>query len=116
MYRHPLPKRVPIGIAQNGRAPLLTIESDSSTNLFRKERGGDLSALQVDLFLLRELVRLYGERPFPRGNLDAGRINRLFEREILPVEGQFHPRATAALLRLDLDQIRSSFPAALEAL
>jgi hypothetical protein len=111
-FKHPIPKRVPQGVVSNGRTPLLTIDATDQqpTPLFAKSIGSDPNAREADRFLVEKLYDLYGSGPFRRGNLDAGRVNRLFSREIKPVLGQFHPQATNALLQLDLDVVRVSFP------
>jgi hypothetical protein len=56
------------------------------------------------------LIALYGRRPFRRGNLDAGRLNRLFGREIVPVYPQiFDPVSFEAELRVDIAQAANFF-------
>ena len=52
----------------------------------------------------------FGEEPFERGNLDAGRLNWLFGREVIPAEEPFDPASYDALLRIDVDVARASFP------
>jgi hypothetical protein len=56
----------------------------------------------------------YGDEPFERGNLDAGRISWLFGREIVPAEEPFDPKSYQALLRIDERVGRASYPAAFE--
>ena len=48
--------------------------------------------------------------PFVRGNLDAGRLSWLFGREVVPAEEPFDPESYDAMLRIDLDKARASFP------
>ncbi len=69
--------------------------------------------LEVDAFFLASLIDLYGEEPFPRGNLDAGRLSWLFGREIVPVERDFDPESYEAMLRIDLEAAARAFPEAM---
>lgn len=52
----------------------------------------------------------FGEEPFERGNLDAGRLSWLFGREVVPAEDPFDPKSYEALLRIDADAARAAFP------
>lgn len=52
----------------------------------------------------------FGTEPFVRGNLDAGRISWLFGREVIPAEDPFDPACYEALLRIDEQTARASFP------
>ena len=54
------------------------------------------------------------DRPFQRGNLDAGRLSWLFGREVKPYKDPFDPESYEALLILDLPLIQSTFPEAFE--
>ena len=45
-----------------------------------------------------------------RGNLDAGRISWLFDREIKSAEKSFDPKSYEALLVLDIKEIEKNFP------
>ncbi|MEM9128072.1 MAG: hypothetical protein AAGB28_19940, partial [Pseudomonadota bacterium] len=56
----------------------------------------------------------FGPEPFARGNLDAGRISWLFEREVVPAQGEFDPRDYGALLRIDEARARLAFPLAFD--
>ncbi|QIE55949.1 hypothetical protein G5B40_11095 [Pikeienuella piscinae] len=69
--------------------------------------------LEVDAFFLASLIDLYGEEPFERGNLDAGRLSWVFGREIVAAERDFDPASYEALLRVDLTEVEKSFPEAL---
>lgn len=57
----------------------------------------------------------FGAEPFERGNLDAGRLNWLLDREVVPAEDPFDPTSYDALLRIDEDIARVSFPRVFEA-
>ena len=65
---------------------------------------------------MRALWEYFGEEPFVRGNLDAGRLSWLFEKEVIPAEDPFDPEAYDALLRIDLATLRVTFPEICEGL
>lgn len=65
---------------------------------------------RADAFFLALLIETYGDQPFPRGNLDAGRINWLIDRELVPVNPPFAPQDYDAELRVDLAAVAISFP------
>lgn len=64
----------------------------------------------ADTAFLTALLEHFGEEPFERGNLDAGRLSWLFGREVIPAEDPFDPQDYDALLRIDLKQAKASFP------
>ncbi len=74
---------------------------------YRDRRPADRRA---DEAFLAALWHFFGEEPFERGNLDAGRLNWLFGREVVPAEDPFDPASYEALLRLDMDKVRRNFP------
>jgi hypothetical protein len=78
---------------------------------YRDRRPADKRA---DTAFVRALWQHFGPDPFERGNLDAGRLSWLFGREVLPAEDPFDPKSYEALLRLDEDVARRSFPAAFD--
>jgi hypothetical protein len=80
--------------------------------LKRRERYADRrpADCKADAGFLWALIEHFGEAPFVRGNLDAGRINWLFGREIVPAEDPFDPESYDALLRVDLAASRAAFP------
>lgn len=85
------------------------------TPLTARERYADRkkSDLEVDAFFLASLIDLYGDQPFERGNLDAGRLSWLLGREIVPAERPFDPACYEALLRIDMERVARSFPESL---
>ena len=88
MFIHELPEFIPevVGIGPQYKATIKD-RSGALTPLFVKERAdSDVSAQKADRWFLANLLALYGRQKFPRGNLDAGRLNRLFGRELVPVE------------------------------
>jgi len=65
---------------------------------------------RADAGFLRAIRECFGDAPFERGNLDAGRLSWFFGREIKPAEEPFDPTSYEALLVLDRDVARASFP------
>lgn len=85
------------------------------TPLIARPRHGDRkkSDLEADAYFLACLIDLFGDEPFVRGNLDAGRLSWLLGREIVAVERDFDPQSYEALLRVDLTLAARSFPEAM---
>ncbi len=85
---------------------------DGATKIIRRERYRDRAAVdrRADEAFLGALWAHFGEAPFERGNLDAGRLSWLFGREVVPASEPFDPADYAALLRIDLRRARASFP------
>jgi len=65
---------------------------------------------RADEAFMAALWAHFGEEPFERGNLDAGRLSWLFGREVVPAEDPFDPASYSALLRIDVERARRSFP------
>ena len=86
------------------------------TPLTRRERYRDRKSVdkRVDEAFVRALWECFGEEPFERGNLDAGRLSWLFGREVVAAEDPFDPASYEALLVLKVDVARVSFPDAFE--
>lgn len=84
------------------------------TPLTKRERFRDRRHVdrQVDLAFMAALWEHFGNEPFERGNLDAGRLSWLFGREVLPYDDPFDPESYEALLVIDEAAARRSFPAA----
>jgi hypothetical protein len=74
---------------------------------FRHRKHADREA---DAAFLAALIMHFGEAPFPRGNLDAGRLNWLLGREVVPAEQPFDAASYDALLRVDMARARAGFP------
>ncbi len=74
---------------------------------FRDRKPADKRA---DVGFLEALWNQFGDQPFERGNLDAGRLSWLFGREVVPAEDPFDPASYDALLVIDLPAARQSFP------
>ena len=82
------------------------------TPITRRERFRDRRTVdrQADAAFLAALIEHFGEEPFERGNLDAGRLSWLFGREVLPVEDPFDPESYEAMLRIDMKAAEAGFP------
>lgn len=86
------------------------------TPLVRRERFADRKApdRRADTAFVAALWAQFGAEPFERGNLDAGRLSWLFEREVKPATDPFDPADYEALLVLDEPLARASFPEAFQ--
>lgn len=82
------------------------------TPLTRRERFRDRKPAdrRADAGFVRALWDHFGDQPFERGNLDAGRLNWLFGREVLPAEDPFDSESYEALLILDIRAAKAAFP------
>jgi hypothetical protein len=67
---------------------------------------------RADAGFMAALWEHFGEEPFERGNLDAGRLSWLFGREVVPAEDPFDPESYEALLKIDRRRAEASFPEA----
>lgn len=83
-----------------------------ATRLIARERYADRRPAdrRADAGFLAALIDHFGDAPFERGNLDAGRLSWLLGREVVPAEADFDPESYDALLRVDLDRARAGFP------
>lgn len=88
-----------------------------ATRLVARERYRDRSPAdrRADAGFMAALWDHFGEEPFERGNLDAGRLAWLFGREVIAAEQPFDPESYEALLRIDLARARAAFPEIFEA-
>ena len=86
------------------------------TALPRRERHADRKPAdrRADAGFMAALWAHFGAEPFERGNLDAGRLSWLFEREVIAAEDPFDPESYDALLQIDEATARASFPEAFE--
>lgn len=85
---------------------------EGATKLIRRERFKDRKApdRKADTAFMAALWAHFGEDPFERGNLDAGRLSWLFGREVVPAEDPFDPSSYDALLKIDLKRAEAAFP------
>jgi len=83
-----------------------------ATPIVRRERYRDRRPAdrKADAAFLAALIEHFGEEPFERGNLDAGRLSWLIGREVLPVDDPFDPADYEARLRVDWPAAAASFP------
>lgn len=84
-----------------GATPLIARER------FRDRRPPDRRA---DIAFMKALWDQFGDAPFERGNLDAGRLSWLFGREVIAAEDPFDPESYEALLVIVEAKARASFP------
>lgn len=84
-----------------------------ASKLIARERYRDRAQpdREADEGFMAALWEHFGEEPFERGNLDAGRLSWLFGREVVPATDPFDPESYEALLRIDLTKARAAFPA-----
>ncbi len=87
-----------------------------ATPLTRRERYADRRPpdRRADTAFVAALWENFGDQPFERGNLDAGRLSWLLGREVLTVSDPFDPTDYEALLVLDVEAARRAFPTAFE--
>lgn len=83
-----------------------------ATKLIARERYKDRGAAdrRADAAFLAALIEHFGDEPFVRGNLDAGRLSWLLGREVVVV-GKLDPTSYEQLLRVDMARAEVAFPA-----
>jgi hypothetical protein len=86
------------------------------TPLTRRDRYRDRRPpdRRADAGFMAALWRHFGDQPFERGNLDAGRLSWLFGREVLPYDDPFDPASYEARLIIDETAARVAFPEAFD--
>ncbi|MBK0329145.1 hypothetical protein I5535_17860 [Rhodobacteraceae bacterium F11138] len=82
------------------------------TPLTRRERYADRKPAdrRADAGFMAALWEHFGDAPFERGNLDAGRLSWLFEREVIAAEDPFDHASYESLLVIDVATAQNSFP------
>ncbi len=114
MHKHRgFPSRLP------GTDYQFTIRRDNkkgASKIVAKQRYADRDPRDTtaDLNFLACLVKHFGDEPFVRGNLDAGRLGWLFGREVKPAQEPFDPEDYEALLVIDRTIAQRSFPEAFD--
>jgi len=85
---------------------------EGPAKIIRRERYKDRKHVDrlADAAFMAALWQHFGEDPFERGNLDAGRLSWLFGREVVPAEDPFDQASYDALLRIDAKRAESAFP------
>lgn len=83
-----------------------------ATPITERERFADRRPAdrRADAGFMQALWDQFGDAPFERGNLDAGRLSWLFGREVIAAEDPFDPESYNALLQIDVARARISFP------
>jgi hypothetical protein len=86
---------------------------EGPTKIARRERFKDRKHADrmADEGFMAALWQQFGDAPFERGNLDAGRLSWLFGREVVPAEDPFDPASYEAMLRIDVQRAEAAFPA-----
>lgn len=86
------------------------------TPITRRERHADRKPAdrRADAGFLAALWEHFGEEPFERGNLDAGRLGWLFGREVIPAEDPFDTASYDAMMQIDVARARAAFPEVFE--
>lgn len=89
---------------------------EGPTKLVARERFKDRRPAdkRADEGFMRALWEHFGDAPFARGNLDAGRLSWLFEKEVVPAEDPFDPEDYDALLKIEVSLAQISFPEAFD--
>ncbi|MFD1881029.1 hypothetical protein [Paracoccus pacificus] len=82
-----------------------------ATKLIVRERFRDRAPLdkRADAAFLAALIDYFGDQPFERGNLDAGRLSWLLNREVVAV-GKLDPTSYEQLLQVDMKRAEAGFP------
>jgi hypothetical protein len=89
---------------------------DGASKLIARERYADRRPAdrRADAGFMEALWLYFGDQPFERGNLDAGRLSWLFGREVVAAEDPFDPESYEALLVIHEARARASFPEAFD--
>ncbi|SEN80252.1 hypothetical protein SAMN04489859_101750 [Paracoccus alcaliphilus] len=87
------------------------VNKKGATPLTRRERFRDRKPAdkRADAGFLAALIQHFGDQPFERGNLDAGRLSWLLGREVVAV-GTLNPTDYEQLLQVDMTCAEASFP------
>lgn len=87
-------------------------QKDGATQLMPRERFPDRRPAdrRADSGFMQALWEQFGDQPFQRGNLDAGRLSWLYGREVIAAEDPFDAQDYDAWLRIDVAVARISFP------
>jgi len=87
-----------------------------ATPLVARERYADRRPAdrRADAAFIEALWHYFGDAPFERGNLDAGRLSWLLGREVVTLDDPFDPTDYGALLQLDVPRARAAFPEAFD--
>ena len=83
-----------------------------ATALAARERYADRKPAdrRADAGFMAALWENFGDQPFERGNLDAGRLSWLFGREVVAAEDPFDAESYEAMLVIDVARASAAFP------
>ena len=83
-----------------------------ATKIVRRERYKDRAPAdrRADAGFMAALWNYFGEEPFERGNLDAGRLSWLIGREVVWASEPADHCSYEQLLRIDRKRAEASFP------
>ena len=83
-----------------------------ATELSARERRPDRRApdRRADEAFFKALWEAFGDAPFERGNLDAGRLSWFFGREVIPATDPFDGADYEAMLVIDARIAGQSYP------
>lgn len=66
---------------------------------------------RVDAAFITAIWEMFGDQPFERGNLDAGRLSWFWGREIVPADpDNFDPASYEALIQVNVKIAQVTFP------
>ncbi|MBU2868860.1 hypothetical protein [Pacificibacter marinus] len=66
---------------------------------------------RVDAAFLTAIWEMFGDQPFERGNLDAGRLSWFWGREIVPADpDNFDPASYEAMIQVNVKIAQVTFP------
>ncbi len=87
-----------------------------ASKLIKRERYADRrhADRRADEGFLRALWEYFGEEPFERGNLDAGRLSWLLGREVEVIGESFDSEDYEVLLKINVGRAMVSFPEVFE--
>lgn len=87
-------------------------KKDGATKLTKRERFRDRKSTdrKADAGFIAAIWACFGEEPFERGNLDAGRLSWLFGREVIPAEDPFDLSSYDAMMKINVKIAQASFP------
>jgi hypothetical protein len=83
------------------------------TPLKSLERFKDRKAVdkRVDTAFITAIWNMFGDQPFERGNLDAGRISWFWGRELVPADpDSFDPASYESLMKVNVKIAQVTFP------
>ena len=83
-----------------------------ATPLIARDRHADRRPAdrRADAGFVEALWMCFGDQPFARGNLDAGRLSWLLGREVIALDDPFDAQDYDAVLQLDVARARAACP------